>query len=297
MKITYGIVGNTIDVTEICYSKLLKNDIITIPCGDHSRAFFFTDPLNGILKQIFITNKVTIEYDHTLTIKINVIDETITVINQTSITNKLEGIHSNLKIMYGGFHDEVPEQRMAVRYLTGTEKVLEIGGNIGRNSLVIASILGNNSKNFVTMESDADIAEQLRMNRTINNLDFHIESSALSNKKMIQKSWDTIHSDVLLDGYKNVNIISLEGLNTKYNIAFDTLVLDCEGAFYYILQDMPEILNGIKLIIMENDYHNITHKEYVDVVLRKNNFYVDYVENGGWGPCYNKFFEVWKKYF
>jgi FkbM family methyltransferase len=297
MKITYGIVGNTIDVTEICYSKLLKNDVITIPCGDHNRAFFFTDPLNGILKKVFITNDDTIEteYDHTQTVKINVIDKSITIINQESITNKLANIHSNLKIMYGGFHDEVPEQRMAVRYLTGTEKVLEIGGNIGRNSLVIASILGNNSKNFVTMESDADIAEQLRMNRTLNNLDFHIESSALSKKKMIQKSWDTIHSDVLLDGYKNVNIISLEGLNTKYNIAFDTLVLDCEGAFYYILQDMPEILNGIKLIIMENDYRNINHKEYVDEVLRKNKFYVDYVESGGWGPCYNNFFEVWKK--
>ena len=294
MKITYGIVGNTIDVTEICYSKLLKNDIITIPCGDHSRAFFFTDPLIGILKKVFITNDDTIEteYDHTLTVKINVIDKSITIINQESITNKLANIHSNLKIMYGGFHDEVPEQRMAVRYLTGTEKVLEIGGNIGRNSLVIASILGNNSKNFVTMESDAYIAEQLRMNRTLNNLDFHIESSALSKKKMIQKSWDTIHSDVLLEGYKNVNIISLEGLNTKYNIAFDTLVLDCEGAFYYILQDMPEILNTINLIIMENDYCNISHKEYVDDVLRKNKFYVDYVESGGWGPCYNNFFEV-----
>ena len=39
-------------------------------------------------------------------------------------------------------------------------------------------------------------------------------------------------SDELLPGYKPVNTITLEELNNKYNIEFDTLVLDCEGAFY-----------------------------------------------------------------
>ena len=73
------------------------------------------------------------------------------------------------------------------------------------------------------------------------------------------------------------------------------MVLDCEGAFYYILVDMPEILNNIQLIIMENDYYDISHKLYVDSVLEKYNFYNDYKEAGGWGCCYNNFFEVWKK--
>ena len=71
--------------------------------------------------------------------------------------------------------------------------------------------------------------------------------------------------------------------------------MDCEGAFYYILMDMPEILENISLIIMENDYHRLEHKQYVDKVLLENNFLVDYVEEGGWGPCYNNFYEVWKK--
>ena len=59
--------------------------------------------------------------------------------------------------------------------------------------------------------------------------------------------------------------------------------------------DMPEILDNINLIIMENDYHVLEQKKYVDNILTKNNFYVDYTESGGWGPCRNKFFEVWKK--
>jgi FkbM family methyltransferase len=197
--------------------------------------------------------------------------------------------------MYGSLNEEFPEQMMATRYLTGNEKVLEIGGNIGRNSLVIASILGANSRNFVSMECDSEISEQLRMNRDLNNLDFHIETSALSLKKLIQRGWDTIPSDILLDGYTDVAIISYKELVNKYNIAFDTLVLDCEGAFYYILNDMPEILTNVNLIIMENDYHNIAHKQYIDDILLKNNFYIDYVESGGWGPCYSNFFEVWKR--
>jgi FkbM family methyltransferase len=182
---------------------------------------------------------------------------------------------------------------MAVKYLTGNEKVLEIGGNIGRNSLIIASILKNN--NLVTLESDIDIAKQLEENRDLNNYNFHIECSALSNRKLIQKGWDTKPSDTLEEGYKWVNTITFENLKIKYNIEFDTLVLDCEGAFYYILMDSPQILNNINLILMENDYHDITKKNYIDDILKKNNFYVDYVESGGWGPCYNNFFEVWKK--
>ena len=61
---------------------------------------------------------------------------------------------------------------MVVRYLTGNEKVLEIGGNIGRNSMVIASIIDNN--NFVSMESDTNIANQLKENLELNNYTFNI---------------------------------------------------------------------------------------------------------------------------
>ena len=61
--------------------------------------------------------------------------------------------------------------------------------------------------------------------------------------------------------------------------------------------DMPDILNNINLIIMENDYYNIEHKKFVDSVLLQNNFVNVYKEGGGWGPCHNNFFEVWKKNF
>lgn len=288
MKIYYGIINNSIDVTEICLEKLKTNNIITIPLGDRNRANYFTDPLVGIHKKIIIDNNgIITEYDEYTEIKIDTLNN---IINTTQ--DKLSLIHSNLKIKYGNFSQELPEQKMVVKYLTGNEKVLEIGGNIGRNSLVIASIINNN--NLVTLECDVNIAKQLEDNRNLNNFNFHIECSALSNRKLIQIGWDTIPSETLLEGYKWVDTITFDNLKAKYNIEFDTLVLDCEGAFYYILMDIPEILNNINLIIMENDYHDISKKNYVDDILKKNNFYVDYVESGGWGPCYNNFFEVWK---
>jgi hypothetical protein len=294
IRILYGIKDNRKDVTDICLNKLCYNNIITIPSDDHARANFFTDHLFRVEKKIFIIiNENETEYDKYYRIKINMNNHVISTQHDDEINQKIKSIHEKIKIKYGSLNHELPEQKMVVRYLSGKEKVLEIGGNIGRNSLVIASIIDNS--NLVTLESDTNIAKRLEENRNLNNYTFHIENSALSKRKLIQKGWDTIPSDSLKEGYKWVNIISFDELTHKYNIEFDTLVLDCEGAFYYILMDMPEILTNIKTIIMENDYHDITHKNYIDTVLKENNFYLDYQEAGGWGCCRDNFFEVWKK--
>ena len=299
IRIYYGVENKYINVTNACMNMLKHGNTITIPSGDGNRAFYFTDPINGVHKKIFIVvNDETTEYDEFTTAKINLENNTITTTNEhaiiSNINDKLSKIHSELKMKYGSLNEELPEQKMAVRYLTGNEKVLEIGGNTGRNSMVIASIL-QNDKNLVTLECDSDIATLLTENRDLNNFEFHIESSALSNRKLIQRGWDTTPSETLIEGFKWVDTITLENLKTKYDIKFDTLVLDCEGAFYYILMDMPEILNNITLIIMENDYYEISHKTYIDKILSKNDFRRVYVEGGGWGPCAHIFFEVWKK--
>ena len=301
MQIFYGVENIKKDVTEICLNQLLKENIITIPSGDHNRATFFSDPIFGIVKSVFIKIDNNIkEFIEDYTIFININNKSISFIDhKLSKMNdpfkKLSYIHDKLQIKYGNFLEELPEQKMAATYLSGNEKILEIGGNIGRNSLIISYIIGNNPNNFVVLECDSDIAKQLSENRDLNQSNFHIETSALSKRKLIQKGWDTIPSDILLDGYSPVNTITLDNLKSKYNIVFDTLVLDCEGSFYYILMDMPEILDNINLIIMENDYYDINKKNYIDKILKSKNFYVDFSQQGGWGPCYDNFFEVWKR--
>jgi FkbM family methyltransferase len=294
MNIQYGINGHLLDVTAICEKKLLnRNNCIIIPSGDVKRAVLFSDPFVGVKKKIFITTKNGVnEYDDSVTVKIEKSTCHICVIDENDIDEKISNLHATLNINHGTLNEELPEQRMAVRYLKGNERVLEIGGNIGRNSLIIASLL-ENSRNLVTLESDIRVAEQLKENRNLNGLHFHVECSALSKRKLMQNGWDTMPGNTLQPGYSWVNTITYSNLKKKYMLAFDTLILDCEGAFYYILMDMPEVLSGVKLIIMENDYKILDHKHYVDDVLRENNFRRDYVEQGGWGHCFDNFFEVW----
>jgi len=221
------------------------------------------------------------------------------ILDNLCTESMLQTIHSRLRILRGSFRDELPEQRMSVRYLCGNEKVLELGSNIGRNSMVIASIL-NDSSNLVTLESDPKSIYILQQNKQINNMNFHIENAALSTRKLVQRGWETFPSETVPPRHQAVNIISFRELQTKYNMNFDTLVADCEGALYYILLDMPEILEHVRLLIMENDYSNHLHKQYVDEVLHAHNFSVVYAEalvghEGVFPHTRNEFFQVWKR--
>jgi FkbM family methyltransferase len=314
--IKYGTFFNNIDVTTIALSKCVKNNILFIPQGDIHRASLFNDPLPGVLKSIIIETIDINVFDYTKDIYVDLNDNKIYSheipeiiknsykfnkddLELTDIINKLTSIQEKINLSFGTFTEEYPEQLMSTKFLTGNEKVLEIGGNIGRNSVIISSILNSkNNSNMVTLECEYQSYLKLNYNRDSNYLKFNTENAALSKKNLIQKGWNTIESNILLDGYTKVNTITLNELQQKYNIEFDTLVLDCEGAFYHILQDMPEILNNIKLIIVENDYLDMDQKNYVDSILKNKGFKVVFTKelidiiNP---PCKKNFYEVWRK--
>jgi hypothetical protein len=52
---------------------------------------------------------------------------------------------------------------------------------------------------------------------------------------------------------KHRKMFDITELENLVNQKFDVLIIDCEGAFYNILIDIPEILDNIKLIIIEMD--------------------------------------------
>lgn len=320
MKILYGLPQHQLDITNKVLSHFVRQNIAMIPKGDDDRAYLFSDPLPRVLKVVTVITDDGIEtiIDHTCQAYIDLSTQKIYMddipsfiqeiypydfdeASNASVEKKLKEVHKGLKLVHGSMTQEFPEQGMAMRFLTGKEKVLEIGANVGRNSLMIQSILSN--PDFVTLESDAGIASQLQENRDANDMYFHIEASALSKRKLIQRGWDTIVSDVILPDYHAVQTITLDELRDKYRIAFDTLVLDCEGAFYYILTDMPDILDNINLVIMENDYYEEAHKKFIDDMLTIKGLKRVYVQCGGWEcryfnkfpDTYMNFFEVWQK--
>ena len=217
-----------------------------------------------------------------------------------SITQKLADLHSKLKLNHGNFSEEYPEQEMAVMYIKPDDIVLELGGNIGRNSCIIASLL-NDSKNLVVFESFNTYAEQLKENRDLNNFNFHIEECAISKSELYQKGWETMPMEYIINNadfanWTKIKTATWSDIKNKYNFRFDTLVADCEGALYFILRDEPTFLEHFKKIIIENDFfHDYNQKLCVDEEFKKFNFKRVYVKAGGGGPCTEFFYEVWEK--
>ena len=92
--------------------------------------------------------------------------------------NVLNEIRKKLTLIHGSFDEEVIEQRLSCKYLNNNDVVLEIGGNMGRNALIISKIIIE--KNLVTIEPNNFFYLKLLENKNINNANFHIENSALS---------------------------------------------------------------------------------------------------------------------
>ena len=130
------------------------NNIVTEPSSDHN---IVTGYDNNIVTEL--------SSDH------NQDNNTISIIIDP--IQKLNELHKKLKIKYGNFTEEYPEQEMSVSFIKPDNIVLELGGNIGRNSCIIASLL-NNSNNLVVFESDPENAIKLKENCDLNNLNFII---------------------------------------------------------------------------------------------------------------------------
>lgn len=290
MLVYYGNNNKYLDITNIVISKCIHNDSIVMPASDVDRFNIIgIDPVPGVEKHIVI------KFPDFNQLKFNagvIINQKVPFLNERL---KLMRIHQEYQLRYGTKNEEFLEQIMAVMFISPSDQVLEIGSNIGRNTLAISTILDDDS-NFVTMECDPNSVRKLEENKSLNNRNFKIESSALSAQRLIQKGWQTIpYEGKIPKDFFEINIITYNDLMLKYNINFNVLVLDCEGAFFYILRDMPEILTGIEKIIIENDFTDINHKQYMDNVLTTNGFRIAFTQSGGWGPCFNCFYQVWTK--
>ena len=309
MKICYGVEGKTIDVTDQAMYHFWKDGVLRIPVGDHKRANIFGDPVHGVEKSIFIhddTGKTNV-YDISTPVEVGIDDYTPEPRSHAFYHDKMKDLtgdercrvyHKFVYLTGGSIWDEYPEQLMASMFLSPSARVLELGSNIGRNTLLIASILDDDT-NLVTLETIPSTVTVLEKNKKDNGFGFHIVNAALSARPLIQPmgGWDSRpmldepihHTDII------PSIVSFDELQKRFDIEFDTLIIDCEGAFYYILQDFPTMLDKIRLVIMENDYKDITHKHYVDRCLNAKGFQRVYVCHGGWGPCIGMFFETWSR--
>jgi FkbM family methyltransferase len=340
IRFFYGQGQKYVDVTEQVLRTCSDGDRIYIPANDILRGSLFPDPLFGVVKNIVVIRENQLrssEFDAagnhfgdatgvgSSCCSVYSADSAVTVcLNEqerqelypdsksgnaleplpphlTTADEQIAWIHAGLTFAGGSLTDELPEQTMVARFMNPAAKVLELGANIGRNSLMTASVL-HDQQNLVSLECDPVSVEMLRNNRFANRFTFHIEPSALSYRPLIQKGWQTVPSEAVPPGYVRVQTITFEELQSKYGIEFDTLVADCEGALYWILRDSEALLKNIHTVILEADYASVEHKMAVEAIFHVHGLERIYSEPlvVDWdhpfpAECVESFFEVWKK--
>jgi len=206
----------------------------------------------------------------------------------------LHQIHE--KVINLDMNFELPEQELIFKFIKKDAKVLELGGNVGRSSIVISKLL-DNPNNHVVLESDPDIAKELIKNKHANDCHFNVVNAALSETPIIQSGWyakniEPTHTP-LPKGWKYVPTITYKELEERYNINFDTLVADCEGCLEKIFKSYPNILDNIHTIIIENDakFYNGDMDTYIKSFIKKSGFRS--VECKDLNPNEICFFQAW----
>jgi FkbM family methyltransferase len=157
-------------------------------------------------------------------------------------------------------HEEV-ERGLVLKYILPNDSILELGGCLGVISCVTNNIL-HNKKNHVVVEPNKIAQEFLYFNRNKNNCEFQVENSIVSNtlkRTEFYVSDDFVSSTIFnknLNSRKNtfmpkkefIDCISFDQIIKKYNILFNTLIMDIEGHEYdFILENDLKLFD--KLLI------------------------------------------------
>jgi hypothetical protein len=183
-------------------------------------------------------------------------------------SKKLEKIYQNLKLidsedMNRRYEIERPEQELIAKFLPSNCSVLEFGGSSGTTSLIIDRIMKNPNQH-VLVEPSINSVNYI-IHNVIKKYDakFQIAHGFVGRDR-------TTHEE-LWSECKNCKMWDLIELENLVKCKFDVLIIDCEGAFYNILNEIPEILDSVKLIIIEMDGSGDTN-ENIKQKLLKNKF-------------------------
>ncbi|MBN20732.1 MAG: hypothetical protein CL678_05525 [Bdellovibrionaceae bacterium] len=177
---------------------------------------------------------------------------------------------------------EVIEQKLVKEFINENDIVLELGARYGTVSCLINSLL-NNKKNQVSVEPDKRVLDSLEKNKNNNNCEFGIVKGFISNKKLsLNRTEHICQGNIELKGYgstfvednnSTTNNYTFEEIQNKFNIKFNTLVVDCEGFFEEFLNQNKSIFfEQIKKIIIEEDYKEKCNYDEINKILINNKF-------------------------
>jgi len=158
-----------------------------------------------------------------------------------------------------------PLRILVSKWLHPNSTVLELGAKYGAASCAIAE-KQQNSGRLVSVEPDHRIWETLENNRAKNRCNFSTVRGVLGTSSMeaVETGDDSDEPMELLSfggtkrSEKNTIIphVSLQQIQTRKGMKFDSAILDCDGCLPKLLDESPEIFDNMKLLVLA--LHNMT---------------------------------------
>jgi FkbM family methyltransferase len=165
---------------------------------------------------------------------------------------------------------EYPEQCLSQMYVDPDASVLELGARYGSVSCVINKKLQDKTKQ-VSVEPDASVWAALERNIQTNGCSVNIHKGFVSKASR----------ELVLMGYASRTVpssssnnlsLSVEDLQNKYNLTFDTLVADCEGFLETFFDEHPFMYDQLRTVIFEADFPNKCNYPKIRAALKENGF-------------------------
>jgi glycosyl transferase family 25 len=202
-------------------------------------------------------------------------------------TNRLETYDSNNILQMFSystdmvFHDEtgnqintskseVPEQYLANTYVNTDAVVLELGARYGTVSCVINNRLLNRN-NQVSVEPDENVWSALDSNIARNKCSIRVHKGFVS--KTSKSLLNYGYASTTIDSATPNNLsLSVEDIQTKYGLVFDTLVADCEGFLETFFNEHPFMYSQLHTVIFEADFPQKCNYDKIRSTLKTNGF-------------------------
>lgn len=149
---------------------------------------------------------------------------------------------------------EAPERALAHKWIHPDSSVLELGGCVGVVSCVVNKLL-DQPKNHVVVEANPSLIDILRGNRDANGCSFQIENRIVSRgpdaEFYIGNIMTANSKDSGVGTPIRVKADTLEALEDRHAVKFDTVILDIEGGEFDFFTENAARLADMRLIILE----------------------------------------------
>lgn len=165
---------------------------------------------------------------------------------------------------------EYPEQCLSHAYIDPKSTVLELGARYGSVSCIINKKL-QNKNNQVSVEPDSIVWNALEQNILKNGCFVNLHKGFVSTKSRGLLPYGYAATSYV-DDNSNILSLSVEELENKYNLKFDTVVADCEGFLEEFFDEHSFLYNQLNTVIFEADYPNKCNYDKIRNNLKSNGF-------------------------